>query len=235
MGSWSGSPDNPPAVAPLPVGPNRNRVADGGGTDLAGLAVAGGLAFLAGATDVYGLGVLHDLFVSFMSGNTTMLGVALGQGDWPRVGSVAGLVGLFVAGAAAGAVLGQVGGRRHAALVVAAVAVALAAPSLRPAWGVAPLVLAMGALNAAISKVGEASVSLTYVTGTLVKLGQGLGRALCGEPAGWTWLWQLPMWASLLAGATLAVVVRARLGPEPWPLSALAALLALATVAHGRE
>lgn len=37
------------------------------------LATAGGLAFLAGATDVHGLTLLHDLFVCFMSGNSTML------------------------------------------------------------------------------------------------------------------------------------------------------------------
>ncbi len=34
----------------------------------------------------------------------------------------------------------------------------------------------MGALDAAMSKVGSASISLTYVTGTLVKLGQGAGN-----------------------------------------------------------
>ena len=199
------------------------------------LLVAAGFAFLAGATDVYGLSVLRDLYVSFMSGNTTMLGVALGNGNWRQSASIAALIGLFVAGAAAGTVLGRLGGRRHAALVAAAVAITLAAPSLRPAWNVAPLVLAMGALNAAITKVGEMSVSLTYVTGTLVKLGQGLGRAMCGEPAGWAWLWQFPMWASLLAGATLAVPTRQSFGQEPWPLSAIALLLALAALAHGRE
>ena len=32
---------------------------------------AAGMASLAGATDAYGLGFLHDLFVSFMGGNTT--------------------------------------------------------------------------------------------------------------------------------------------------------------------
>ena len=42
---------------------------------------AAGMASLAGATDVYGIAHLHGLFVSFMSGNTTTLGVALGHGD----------------------------------------------------------------------------------------------------------------------------------------------------------
>jgi uncharacterized membrane protein YoaK (UPF0700 family) len=57
------------------------------------------MAFLAGATDVCGLFRLHDLFVSFMSGNTTMLAFALGRGQLERAGMIAGLIGLFVAGA----------------------------------------------------------------------------------------------------------------------------------------
>ena len=198
------------------------------------IAVAGGMAALAGATDVYGLGTLHDLYVSFMSGNTTMLGVALGQGDWSRSCTIGELIGFFVAGAAAGAVLERLGGRRHAVLIAFAVSITLALPLLRPAWRIACFVLAMGALNAAISRIGEASVSLTYVTGTLVKLGQGLGRTLTGAPAGWAWLWQLPMWCSLLAGAVLAVPVQQSVGAAPWPLSVAALLLCLAALAHDR-
>ncbi len=75
--------------------------------DPARLALAGGMAFLAGATDVYGLSRLHDLYVSFMSGNTTSLGKAIGEGDFARAATAAGLIGLFVAGAAVGAVLAE--------------------------------------------------------------------------------------------------------------------------------
>ncbi len=67
--------------------------------------MAGGLAFLAGATDVHGLTLLHDLFVSFMSGNSTMLGVAIGRGDFERAGRIAGIIALFVAGATAGSLI----------------------------------------------------------------------------------------------------------------------------------
>ena len=48
------------------------RDAAGQRTTFSELSLAGGMAFLAGATDVYGLERLRDLFVSFMSGNTTM-------------------------------------------------------------------------------------------------------------------------------------------------------------------
>ncbi|MBV9750672.1 MAG: DUF1275 family protein [Acetobacteraceae bacterium] len=212
-----------------------HKAASGRRTMLADFLTAGGMAFLAGATDVCGLSRLRDLFVSFMSGNTTMLGLALGSGDWPRGALILEIVGLFVAGAAAGAALESLGNRPHAAVVTCVVTLVLAVPLIQPRWTVAALVLAMGALNAAMSRVGEVTVSLTYVTGTLVKFGQGLGRTLCGTPGGWVWLWQLPMWLSLLAGATAAAVVERRFGGEAywWPLPALALGLALWTLLRG--
>ncbi len=192
------------------------------------------MAMLAGATDVYGLTRLRDLFVSFMSGNTTLLGVALGHEDWARGGAILLLIGLFVTGAAVGALLEVVGGRRHVGLVACAVACALAVPLLWPASAAAIFVLAMGALNASLSRIGDASVTLTYVTGTLVKLGQGIGHALCGRSAGWSWLWQAPMWLSLLAGATLGTVLQRLLGPDVvWPLPVFGFLLACLAFTHG--
>ena len=191
---------------------------------------------LAGATDVFGLARLDGLFVSFMSGNTTLLGVSLGHAGWARSEIIAILVGLFVAGAAAGAMLEILGGRRHAALVIAAVACALAVPLAWPRWTVTSYVVAMGALNAAMTRIGEAAISLTYVTGTLVKLGQGIGRALCGRPSDWAWLWHAVMWLSLLAGAALGAVAQACLGKEAvWPLPAFASLLAVSALMQRRN
>ena len=198
--------------------------------------LAAGMAALAGATDAYGMSFLRDLFVSFMSGNTTSLGVALGEGNWARSWLILGVVGLFVVGAAAGAVLGEASGRRHRAVVTLAVALVLAVPLFLPSLAVTAFILAMGALNASMNRVGEASISLTYVTGTLVKLGQGIGHALCGKPGGWAWAWQAPMWASLLAGAVAATLVRQRLGAEVlWPLPAYALALGIAALAAGRD
>ena len=53
-------------------------------TTLPALVFAAGMAFLAGATDAYGFVELRGLYVSFMSGNTTMLGMALGGGGLAR-------------------------------------------------------------------------------------------------------------------------------------------------------
>jgi len=43
------------------------------------------------------------------------------------------------------------------------------------------LVLAMGAVNNTFRREGEAPFGLTYMTGALVRLGQGLGLALAGR------------------------------------------------------
>ncbi len=145
------------------------------------------MAFLAGATDVYSLAELHDLYVSFMSGNTTMLGVALGTGDPARAATIAFLVGLFVIGAAGGAVLANFFGRSQTPAVISIVSIVLCVPVLIPSWTVYAFILAMGSLNAAISKVGTASVSLTFVTGALVKFGQGLGNWVTGRRADTSW------------------------------------------------
>ena len=189
------------------------------------LALAAGMAFVAGATDVYGLAELHDLYVSFMSGNTTMLGVALGTGDAIRAADVAVLISLFVTGAAGGAVLANLVGRLSTPAVISVVSIVLCVPLLIPSWTVYAFLLAMEALNAAISKVGAASVSLTYVTGALVKFGQGLGDWVTGQRADWSWLIQAAMWGSLLTGSCAAAFVRHVGVARPWPLPLAGVLL----------
>ena len=106
------------------------------------------------------------------------------------------------------------------------VAVLLAASAVAPEWGTALTVLAMGALNASMTQVGQASVSLTYVTGTLVRVGQGIGHAVCGMGQSLSWIFQGAMWLFLLAGAiTGAAVLRPLQAFAAWPLAALALLL----------
>jgi uncharacterized membrane protein YoaK (UPF0700 family) len=112
-----------------------------------------------------------------MSGNRTQLAVAVGQGNLTQAGVIADLVALFVLGAAAGQVLAGFTGRCHLTWILFAVAVLLAIAALL-ATSPEPMVLAIGALNAAMHRAGKIGMSLTYITGTLVKFGQGLGAFL---------------------------------------------------------
>ncbi len=69
------------------------------------VALACALSALAGYVD--GIGFLHlgGLFVSFMSGNSTRMGVSLAQGQWWNALEALGLIALFVTGAAAGSLI----------------------------------------------------------------------------------------------------------------------------------
>ncbi|HEY1259215.1 MAG TPA: YoaK family protein [Stellaceae bacterium] len=197
-----------------------------------GLVLAALLAGLAGMVDAIGYLHLKHLFVSYMSGNSTQLAVALGRGDFTEAAAILRLVVLFVAGAAAGQIIADSSGRWHLTAVLATVTVLLAiaaAAATRPE----PMVLAMGALNASMHRAGNVGVSLTYVTGTLVKLGQGFGDFLARRAQGWDWLVQASPWAGLMVGATIGAVVHLRAGPAAaaWAPVVASGLFAAVSVA----
>ncbi|MCA6103569.1 YoaK family protein [Bradyrhizobium australafricanum] len=169
------------------------------------LALACALSAMAGYVD--GIGYLHlgGLFVSFMSGNSTRLGVTLAEGHWQHALEALELIVLFVAGAAAGSliVLSALAHRQPLLLLVEAwllTAAAVAYAYGLPNAAVAAIVLAMGLENAVFQLEGGAGLGLTYVTGALVKAGQLIAAALTGG-APWAWLPNLLLWAALVAGA----------------------------------
>jgi uncharacterized membrane protein YoaK (UPF0700 family) len=169
------------------------------------VALACALSALAGYVD--GIGFLHlgGLFVSFMSGNSTRMGVSLAQAHWLEAGKALGLIVLFVIGAAAGSLIVLGRGAHRQSLVLLAEALLLAAAALAYAFGlpdvaVAAIVLAMGLENAVFQIDGGAGLGLTYITGALVKVGQLIAAALSGG-ARWAWVPNLLLWAALVTGS----------------------------------
>ena len=145
------------------------------------------LSALAGYVD--GIGFLHlgGLFVSFMSGNSTRMGVSLAEGRGHEAMSALVLIGLFVLGAAGGSLIMQRRSPYVQSLLLMAEGALLVAATLchlmqMPFGAVAGIVLAMGMENAAFQIKGSGGLGLTYVTGALVKVGQGLAVALTGGP-----------------------------------------------------
>ncbi len=194
-----------------------------------GLGLVAGLSVLAGMTDAIGLLALGD-FVSFMSGNTTRLAVAISQADLALVLRLSGALLGFVAGNTLGVVLAR-GFRRRAWPVLVVVAALLAGAAAWPLAATFPALLAatlaMGMINAVVEQVNGLPIGLTYVTGALSRFGRGLGRWLLGERRH-GWRVQLVPWAGMLVGAALGAWLQHHLGLRALAGSCvLACLLAL--------
>jgi uncharacterized membrane protein YoaK (UPF0700 family) len=192
------------------------------------------LAGLGGFVDAVGFISAGGYFVSFMSGNSTRLGVALGI--HPADALVpAGLILGFLAGVVGGALIAMRAGSQRKPAVLALVSALLLVSAAARAFAaehamVLALALAMGALNNTFQRGGEVAVGLTYMTGALVRLGQGCALWLTGkaEP-GWA-VWGA-LWAALLCGAVLGAFLQHKL-PNGclWIATACAATMALLAV-----
>lgn len=190
------------------------------------------LALIAGYVDCYAL-VRYQVFVSFMSGNTTQAGMNAGQGRLGATGYNLLPIPLFVLGVFLGAFMMHVwkpaGAGRLLGLTAAMLAGAVAAAHWPlPGWlCVVLLSLAMGMMNTTVTRIGGQSISLGFVTGTLNNIAQHLALAARGEPlaeshaAGDTHGRR----AALLAGLWLAFLIGACLGGAAAPRIAEWALL----------
>ena len=188
------------------------------------------LAALAGYVDALGFLQLKGFFVSFMSGNSTRLSVGLADGQRGSVVVAAGLIGLFVLGVIGGSILAELRKpRRRPVLVLTAAllgAGGVAASLGRDDLAIVLTTLALGAVNAVIQKAGEISIAVTYMTGTLVRMGQAIAHALLGGPK-LAWLPYLALWAALVAGAVAGAALFPRVGLQGlWIASGWCAVLA---------
>lgn len=194
-------------------------------------ALAAGLSGLAGFVDALGFLELGGFFVSFMSGNSTRLSIGLVEGV-AAAGVAGGLIATFVAGVLAGSLAGHAARHHRRAAVLALVAALLAAAAGIAAagvaaWPIALMAFAMGAENAVFERDGEVEIGLTYMTGTLVKLGQRLALVARGGPR-FAWLPYLLLWLGLVVGAAGGALAHAALGLGAlWIAAAAAAGLAL--------
>jgi uncharacterized membrane protein YoaK (UPF0700 family) len=196
------------------------------------------LSAVAGFVDGVGYMQSGGFFVSFMSGNSTRLGVGIVERA-SHAALAAALIASFVLGVAGGTITGRDRVARKPVvlgLVAAALAVAALCGSLGA--GVAALLLAafaMGAENATFEEGGEVRIGLTYMTGTLVRVGQRLAAAATGREAG-PWLPYLQLWMGLVGGAVLGTFAQARLHANAlWVAAALTAGLALVAKAQAAK
>ncbi|CRM49479.1 YoaK family protein [Pseudomonas sp. 25 R 14] len=197
-----------------------------------GLALVASLSVLAGMTDAIGFMASGD-FVSFMSGNTTRLAVAISEGDLGLTGRLTLLVATFILGNALGVIISRLS-KRHALPLLLCIATLLCGAAAWPMTEQLPAVLAaiiaMGMLNAAVEQVNGLPVGLTYVTGALSRFGRGLGRWMLGERRN-GWRVQLIPWAGMFVGAVIGALLEHQMGIKALLVSGLlSALLGLASL-----
>jgi uncharacterized membrane protein YoaK (UPF0700 family) len=207
--------------------------------------LAVGLAMIAGFVDAYGI-ITYGTYLSFMSGNTIQAGYQTGQSNFAAAVPSALAIAFFVGGSFAGALLADSAGRPARWLIFGVVAASLASvigfTQLGLLFGgghIATISFAMGVMNTALSRVGALSVSLTFVTGTLSRLGLHLALALRRAPlpdSQGSWdthmhrvLLLAGIWAGFLAGALLSGAATPRFGVWVllFPMLILSALAAL--------
>jgi uncharacterized membrane protein YoaK (UPF0700 family) len=192
-------------------------------------AVAVLLAIMAGYLDGYGFFFLKT-YVSFMSGNTTSTGLKIGQGAFQAAIPSAIAILFFVIGSFLGNALTQSKLRHSHRLAFGLIAILLAIITVLQWSGLSHvnteivfLCLAMGITNPALSKIGAEAVSVTFVTGTLSRIGGYLASAATGKPVkeaqrsietplfreiadsqlSRAWV-EATIWSSFLVGAVLA-------------------------------
>jgi len=194
-------------------------------------ALAIGLSALAGYVDAIGFIELGGFFVSFMSGNSTRLGVGLIEQSHDAV-VAAGLIAVFVAGVIAGSLAGRFAKAHRRPVVLILVAALLLVAALGDGAGVTQvaigaMVLAMGAENAVFEHDGEMHIGLTYMTGTLVKFGQRAAAAFTGGPR-FAWASYGLLWSGLVAGAVAGAASYSWLGlASLWIAAGMAATFAI--------
>lgn len=160
------------------------------------LALAASLAAVAGCLDAVSLFRLTGTFVAFQSGNTVLMGVGIGQGNWSQVWPLLAAVLTYIVGSALTPFViragrGVAGARRRllgwatgllaadAVIVLVGVGTGTETPTgfLRY-LGLVVATLAMAMQTPVVRRVDGVTVSSTFSSGMLVRLGQALGELI---------------------------------------------------------
>ncbi|WP_033365562.1 YoaK family protein [Bordetella sp. FB-8] len=149
----------------------------------------GGLAFIAGLVNAVGyLGFRHES-ISNMTGNTSLLGIALGAAQGGEILHWALAIGAFVLGTMLSGMIVQqstlkLGRRYGVALVLESLLLFSAVPFLdaSDSLGLYLASAAMGLQNGMVSAYSGALIRTTHVTGIFTDLGIYLGHLLRGLP-----------------------------------------------------
>lgn len=196
---------------------------------------------IAGFVDAVGYAHLGGLFLSFMSGNSTRLGIQLAEGHWPLVLLTASVIASFVAGAFFGTLITDAVGEWKLVAVLGSEVLLFALAAVLAGLDVGrlallPVALAMGMQNSVHQIIAGADIGKSFVTGALFGLGQALARWARGRGGPVEALAYAGSWASFVTGAGIGATLLAASGLVPALAAAcllLAGLTATAFAFHG--
>ena len=172
------------------------------------------LAVLAGVLGATAYMHSAGYFVTFMTGNAQRAVLGYFSNDAKLAVSAAVLIVCFVAGVAVASICRRRFWQGHphgpTVLTTFSLLAATVLDVIDEGWAelqldFTPIMLVafgVGALNTSFVKDGEVSVPLSYVTGTLVKMGQGIERHIAGGKAS-DWLGYFLLFASFVLGAVI--------------------------------
>ncbi|MEB3033643.1 YoaK family protein [[Mycobacterium] nativiensis] len=198
------------------------------------------LAALAGLLAAAAFTHSEGYFVTFMTGNAgrAVLGV-FNDNQWLSI-SAAALLFSFLAGVVVASLFRRYvwPSQPHGGLVLTAVALVAATlvdwlreggPSLPlPLLPILLVAFGVGALNTTFVRDGEVSIPLSYVTGTVVKLGQGIERHISGGSIR-DWLGHFLLFSGYTFGAVAGGIISLFAGGT-WMLAIASGICAAATV-----
>ncbi|TPG38042.1 DUF1275 domain-containing protein [Sphingomonas koreensis] len=195
------------------------------------------LAALAGFVDALAYLRLGGFFASFMSGNTTRLGVGFATADHDSARTAGALILSFVCGVMIATIVSVRFARRRKTAVMCAVTLLLALAALTAGmtdrrFPLMLLAVAMGAENGVFSREGEVSIGVTYMTGSLVRFGQKLAAALIGSGRPLGWAPYVLLWLGFAGGVVMGGRAQVAWGGGAlWAAAGAAAVLTLVIAA----
>lgn len=166
------------------------------------------LVLLAGFIDSIGYLGLGKVYLSFMSGNSTKLGIALFETDYALWAATGTVVLLFIAGAFVGTFITESWGKWHLTLILIVECVLflfaiMLSILFHTQYIIFPIAMAMGMQNTMHQMVAHADVGKGFVSGTLFGIGQALAKAARGKAPASEWAVLALSWFIFVIGAAL--------------------------------
>ncbi len=179
------------------------------------------LTAVAGFVDALAFIELGGYFASFMSGNTTQLGLALNGPDGKAAQYLGGqtllmplaLISLFFGGAFIASLISAREVRwfsvRVMLMVIGLLISVIVLSKLHVMGQLSVILLAatMGAQNAVFKPHGAARLGTTFVTGTIFNAANDLANGILGRVPRRRWLQHIYVWLSLVFGAAFGALL----------------------------